>query len=78
MVCRAPNSAPSFFGGESAKGRHMNSTTDWATQLTAWLGAIDSFVWGPAMLVLLLGTGLYLTLGMGLMPMRQSQRLSAF
>ena len=25
------------------------------------VGAIDSFVWGPAMLVLLVGTGIYLT-----------------
>ena len=49
----------------------MTDTTDLAAQMTAWLGAIDSFVWGPAMLVLLLGTGLYLTIGTGLMPMRR-------
>jgi AGCS family alanine or glycine:cation symporter len=35
------------------------------------LGAISSFVWGPAMLVLLLGTGLYLTVGLGLLPQRR-------
>ncbi len=38
---------------------------------TSILNAIDGFVWGPAMLVLLLGTGLYLTLGMGFMPIRR-------
>lgn len=32
------------------------------------LRAISGFVWGPAMLVLLLGTGLYLTVGLGLLP----------
>lgn len=49
----------------------MADTANIGAQITAWLGAIDSFVWGPAMLVLLLGTGLYLTIGMGLMPMRR-------
>ena len=37
----------------------------------AWLDKVDAFVWGPAMLVLLLGTGLYLTLAMGFMPIRR-------
>jgi AGCS family alanine or glycine:cation symporter len=45
--------------------------SNFAAQISAWLDAIDSFVWGPAMLVLLLGTGLYLTLAMGLMPIRR-------
>lgn len=35
------------------------------------LSAISGFVWGPAMLVLLLGTGLYLTVGLGLLPQRR-------
>ncbi len=38
---------------------------------SALLDSIVGFVWGPAMLALLLGTGLYLTLGMRFMPMRR-------
>jgi AGCS family alanine or glycine:cation symporter len=34
------------------------------------MGAVNSFVWGPAMLVLILGTGLFLQLRLGLMPLR--------
>ena len=41
------------------------------TSLTETLGTISSFVWGPAMLVLLLGTGIYLTIGLGLLPQRR-------
>jgi len=40
------------------------------TDLANWLGAVNSFVWGPAMLVLILGTGLFLQLRLGLMPLR--------
>jgi alanine or glycine:cation symporter, AGCS family len=29
-----------------------------------FVGAVDSFIWGPVMLVLLLGTGFYLTIGL--------------
>jgi AGCS family alanine or glycine:cation symporter len=36
--------------------------------LTAFVSAINSFVWGPPMLVLILGTGLFLQLRLGLMP----------
>ncbi|MBO8129315.1 MAG: sodium:alanine symporter family protein [Peptococcaceae bacterium] len=36
-----------------------------------FLGKIDSFVWGPAMLILLVGTGLYLSFGLGWMPIRK-------
>jgi AGCS family alanine or glycine:cation symporter len=39
--------------------------------LTDALNAISSFVWGPVMLILLLGTGLYLTLGLRAMPIRR-------
>ncbi len=38
---------------------------------SAWLDAIVGFVWGPAMLVLLLGTGLYYTIGLRFMPVRR-------
>ena len=31
---------------------------------SSFVGTIDSFIWGPVMLVLLLGTGFYLTLGL--------------
>ncbi|MDP1629949.1 MAG: sodium:alanine symporter family protein [Caulobacter sp.] len=33
-----------------------------------WLNDVSSFVWGPALLVLLLGVGLYLTLALRFMP----------
>ena len=34
--------------------------------MTAWLEKIDSFIWGPALLIpLLLGTGIYLTIRLG-------------
>ncbi|PTW51293.1 AGCS family alanine or glycine:cation symporter [Rhodovulum kholense] len=35
------------------------------------LNSIDSFVWGPPVLVLLLGTGLYLCLGLRFLPQRK-------
>jgi AGCS family alanine or glycine:cation symporter len=34
----------------------------------SWMSALNGFVWGPAMLVLILGTGLYLQLRLGGMP----------
>jgi len=37
----------------------------------AWIKAVDSFVWGPAMLALILGTGFYLQLRLGGMPIRK-------
>lgn len=39
--------------------------------LTQQLNAISSFVWGPVILVLLLGVGLYLMIGLVFMPIRQ-------
>ena len=39
--------------------------------LTAVLGEVSSFVWGTPLLVLLLGTGLYLTFMMRFMPVRR-------
>ena len=35
------------------------------------LDQVDSVVWGPLMLALLLGTGLYLTVRTGFMPVRR-------
>ncbi len=37
----------------------------------AGLGEINGFVWGPVMLALILGTGLFLQLRLGLMPIRR-------
>ncbi|MDA3945369.1 MAG: sodium:alanine symporter family protein [Helicobacteraceae bacterium] len=34
------------------------------------IGAVNGFVWGPVMLFLILGTGLYLTLGLRFLPVR--------
>ncbi|MBK1698436.1 alanine/glycine:cation symporter family protein [Rhodovibrio salinarum] len=39
--------------------------------LSELLDTISDFVWGPVMLVLLLGTGLYLTVGLRLLPQRK-------
>ncbi|HSH84778.1 MAG TPA: sodium:alanine symporter family protein [Guyparkeria sp.] len=39
--------------------------------LTEYLAHISGFVWGPVMLVLLFGTGLYLTIGLRGMPIRR-------
>jgi len=37
----------------------------------AWVDSLNSFVWGPAMLVLILGTGLYLQIRLHGMPIRK-------
>ncbi len=34
------------------------------------IGAVNGFVWGPVMLLLILGTGLYLSLGLRFLPVR--------
>jgi AGCS family alanine or glycine:cation symporter len=39
--------------------------------IVAYIGTINGVVWGPAMLALLAGTGLYLTLGLKLIPQRR-------
>ncbi len=39
--------------------------------LHAWITSLNSFVWGPAMLALILGTGLFLQLRLGAMPIRR-------
>jgi len=39
-------------------------------ELKAIIGAINGFVWGPVMLILILGTGLYLTFGLRFLPVR--------
>ncbi len=35
------------------------------------LNAVDSFIWGPPLVILLFGTGLYLTIGLRFMPIRR-------
>ena len=39
--------------------------------LTAFLKTLSGFIWGPIMLALLLGVGVYLTIGLRLMPWRK-------
>lgn len=39
--------------------------------MEALLSQVSSFVWGPVLLVLILGTGLYLMIGLGAMPLRK-------
>ena len=43
-------------------------------QLSDILGTLSGFIWGPVMLVLLLGAGLYLTIGLKAMPWRRIPR----
>lgn len=38
--------------------------------ISAIVSAVNGFVWGPVMLVLILGTGLYLSLGLRFLPIR--------
>jgi len=40
-------------------------------QISGFVGVINGIVWGPLMLVLILGTGAYLMVGLRLMPIRQ-------
>ncbi len=39
--------------------------------IQAWMGQINGFLWGPVMLALILGTGLFLQLRLGFMPVRR-------
>jgi AGCS family alanine or glycine:cation symporter len=39
-------------------------------QLEEFLGEVSSFVWGPPLLILLVGTGIYLTIRLGLLQVR--------
>ncbi len=38
--------------------------------ITTWVNAVNSIVWGPLMLVLILGTGFYLMVGLKFLPLR--------
>ena len=38
-------------------------------QITAWINVLNGWVWGPPMLVLILGVGFFLMLGLRLMPL---------
>ena len=40
-------------------------------QMTQFLNGINGFVWGPVTLILLAGTGIYLTLGLRFLPIRR-------
>jgi AGCS family alanine or glycine:cation symporter len=47
-----------------------NMFTDIIAQVTELIKQLNDIVWGPAMLVLILGTGFYLMLGLRLMPLK--------
>jgi len=49
----------------------QNDTTGFMASLGAALDTISSWVWGPVLLILLLGTGLYLTAGLRGLPQRK-------
>ena len=36
----------------------------------AWLKAVDDFVWGPVLIILILATGIYLTARLGFLQIR--------
>jgi AGCS family alanine or glycine:cation symporter len=40
-------------------------------QISEAIGFVNGLVWGPPMLVLILGTGLYLSVGLGALPLRK-------
>ncbi len=40
------------------------------SQVTQWIDAFDSFVWGPPLMILLVGTGLFLTIRFGFVQFR--------
>lgn len=42
--------------------------------ISDWVSQVNGFVWGPAMLMLILGTGLYLMVGLKGMPLRNIGR----
>lgn len=44
---------------------------DMTASLEAFLGDISAMVWGPAMLILIGGTGLYLSIRLGFLPLRR-------
>src|SRR5690606_14634075 len=58
----------------SALAALRTSTMEWISSLpgaaSSAITALNGVVWGPLMLVLILGTGLWLMLGLRLMPLR--------
>ena len=50
--------------------RMLESTVLGGTVLEQFIEYLDNLVWGPWMLVLLLGTGCYLTLRLDLLPLK--------
>lgn len=49
----------------------MNELQQFIAWLTPYIDKVNGIVWGPPMLILILGTGLYLMLGLGLIPLRK-------
>lgn len=49
----------------------MGGMTPHLTHLTLWLQTLNAWVWGLPLIVLILGTGLYLQLRLRFMPLRQ-------
>jgi AGCS family alanine or glycine:cation symporter len=39
--------------------------------MEGFITTVNGYAWGPAMLVLLLGTGIFLTLGLGFLSLRR-------
>ncbi|OJT95958.1 MAG: sodium:alanine symporter family protein [Alphaproteobacteria bacterium 65-7] len=49
----------------------MNKDAGVMAHIEAILDTVNGVVWGPVMLILILGTGLYLMVGLGFMPLRR-------
>ncbi len=49
----------------------MNELENFTAWITPYIDKLNGIVWGPPMLVLILGTGLYLMLGLRLIPLRK-------
>ncbi len=48
-----------------------NDTRDFMTSITEIVNQVNSIAWGPPMLILILGVGLFLTIGLMFMPIRK-------
>ena len=59
------------FAAEITTGLSSTAFNRFIELLSAYVKPVNSFAWGPAMLVLILGTGLFLTVGLRFIPIRK-------
>ncbi len=73
MTCYKTESGTADFETNDLRGRRMDETTISQT-IMGYLEKIDSVVWGTPLQVLLIGTGLFLTLRLGFIQVRSLRR----